>query len=318
MTMDVEPVAPGSGATYPDEIRTQLVDECEAMVKYALAAGLALAPATVVAVAAAKDGCGDEALAGVVRAHAQLTRLVAPAKPGTIRLLERERARHPMMRMLGPVVLIRQLMAFALVMLVAFVGLATLTGVARQTAVTDTLLAGAGWQPVSSALYLLAAAGLGAAFAALFKANGYIATGTYDPTYDASYWILIVLGFIAGIVLALLIPIDSIGGQQELSKPLLALLGGFSAAAVHRILTRIIGGVEAIFRDAKEGATAKEAELKSRAASEIAAVRADVASRLVSIERVAAGDDGAANAASSLRQLVQELLPAGELRHDPA
>ena len=48
-------------------------------------------------------------------------------------------------------------------------------------------------------LFLIAAAGLGASFQALFQANRYVVAGTFDPKYESSYWIRFVLGLIAGL-----------------------------------------------------------------------------------------------------------------------
>lgn len=58
----------------------------------------------------------------------------------------------------------------------------------------------------ASIKYYLAAAGLGVSFAALYKANTFIANGTFDPTYHASYWIRFFLGLIAGLILAIMVP----------------------------------------------------------------------------------------------------------------
>jgi hypothetical protein len=54
-------------------------------------------------------------------------------------------------------------------------------------------------------LFFLSAAGLGAAFAALVQANKYIRQGNFDQRYESSYWLQLLLGMIAGIVLAQLL-----------------------------------------------------------------------------------------------------------------
>ena len=52
-------------------------------------------------------------------------------------------------------------------------------------------------------------------------------------------------GLIAGIVLPELIPVQ---GDQALSRPLLALLGGFSASVVYRLLSRLVDTLESLFQ----------------------------------------------------------------------
>ena len=64
-----------------------------------------------------------------------------------------------------------------------------------------------------------------------------------------------VLGLIAGIVLSSLVPIESgADGGGSFTRPFLALLGGFSAAVVFRILERVVGTLESLVRgDGSDG-----------------------------------------------------------------
>jgi hypothetical protein len=104
----------------------------------------------------------------------------------------------------------------------------------------------------------MSAAAMGGCFHALFIAHTYIGRGTYDPRFESSYWMRIGLGIIAGLVLSQMIPIgpelDSVSGEATqasaasvFSKPLLALLGGFSATLVYTILQRLVETVESLF-----------------------------------------------------------------------
>jgi hypothetical protein len=100
--------------------------------------------------------------------------------------------------------------------------------------------------------FIISAAALGGCFSNLFQANKFITDGTYDPKYESSYWIRILLGLIAGLMLAVIIPATGDlnlgeGKGLHLTIPLLAMLGGFSAALVYRILTRIVWAVESLF-----------------------------------------------------------------------
>jgi hypothetical protein len=147
--------------------------------------------------------------------------------------------------------------------------------------------------------FLLAAAGLGACFAGLFQANRYIANSTFDPKYESSYWIRIVLGLMAGMILSELIPLDIFGGggaensgsgvttsTQALGKPVLALLGGFSAAAVYRIIARIIDALESlVWGDGKETTAAQEQAARAQFESQLTQNRLSLASNLTKIQQ---------------------------------
>lgn len=61
--------------------------------------------------------------------------------------------------------------------------------------------------------------------------------------FTSSYWTRFVLGLIAGLVLSELVPIGG-EGWKELTKPTLAILGGFSVDIVHKVLARIVNTVE--------------------------------------------------------------------------
>src|SRR5438270_13746307 len=103
-------------------------------------------------------------------------------------------------------------------------------------------------------MHLISAAGLGACFYALFKARRFITNGTYDPKYEPTYWVRFILGITAGTLLALLIPVGGSAGSVELTKPLLALLGGFSAEAVYRILLRMVETLETLVQGSDQQA----------------------------------------------------------------
>jgi hypothetical protein len=289
------------GNALREDIWRQLLTETEAMARYALAAGLAMPPKLVGDIHDAKR-LGDRS--SLATTHNQLVKLVAPAKPGTIRILEDEKKDSGIGRYLGPIHLVRQLMVISVVFLAVFVALATTThaGIESTTAATVSR----GWSALAVVIYLFSAAGLGATFSALWRVHRYIEDGTYDRTYDASYWIMIMLGLIAGLVLALVIPIKSVAGQPEFSKPLLALLGGYSAPAVHRILTRLVLAIETLFRaDPKDVARAKQQQV----AAERTAERTKFAARLMILDQAVANGTDPAVAREHLWDLIALLLP---------
>lgn len=101
-------------------------------------------------------------------------------------------------------------------------------------------------------LFFLSAAGLGALFAALYPLTTAVAAGTHDENEDSGYLMRIVVGLISGMILGQMIDVDSVGGLGGLSKPTLALLGGFSASLVFTVLTRLVQGVESVFTQGDE------------------------------------------------------------------
>lgn len=103
------------------------------------------------------------------------------------------------------------------------------------------------WAQFQYVATIVAAAALGACFYNLYIMYEYITSFTFDPKYYSSYWIRIVLGIVAGFMLAEMIPIE-FSKDTALSKPLLALVGGFSAEAVNWILKRFVETVKTLVK----------------------------------------------------------------------
>jgi hypothetical protein len=188
--------------------------------------------------------------------HRNLSEIILPASPRTILLLASESARGGLWRFLGPVRLVRGLVLMALVCLVAFIGLGISAEVNIES-ISKNVFESHGFPLLLNLLFLLTAAGLGACFAALFQANRYIAEGTFDPKYESSYWIRLILGLMAGLMLSQMVPLtDDDISKLTVTKPTLALLGGFSAAMVYRIIRRLIEAVESLVKGENRDTTA--------------------------------------------------------------
>jgi hypothetical protein len=108
-------------------------------------------------------------------------------------------------------------------------------------------------------LFLTFAALVGSSFAAIFRVADDVLKHIYDPRQDGLIWAQMALGAISGTVISQLI-FHLLERGPELSahssssatapifeQPILALLGGFSAPLVHRILTRLLAAAEAVF-----------------------------------------------------------------------
>jgi hypothetical protein len=264
--------------------------------------------------------------------HERLARLVAPAKPGTLYLLDysvHQAGRSP--GSLGPVKLVRDLVRVAMVCVAVFIVLSVVSladahasidvfdvelspgETARSTDDTQSLLL---IKIILERVFWLAAAGIGASFAMLFALNDQITARTFDPDETPAYWVKFFLGLVAGFILVALMPFDSsttgaTSSTQALGPPAVALLGGFSASAVYRILTRMVEALESVFTGGpREVAAAAEKAAVGRAAEESAQARMAVAGQLVELQQQLAAGLSAAGAATRIQQVVAALVPA--------
>ncbi|MGZ4326475.1 MAG: hypothetical protein ACXVXL_00280 [Solirubrobacteraceae bacterium] len=324
----------------PDSVRSRLVEECEAMARHALGSGKA--PPAWVLEAIERERADTDRRASVilqtidetqngeapgpgrprpalistsaggldelVRAHATLSRLIAPATPRGILLLSRGH-REGRLKALGPVRLIRQMLVVVIVMLVMFVVLAISPDV---NSTSGDIFRSSGLPLLFNELFYIAAGGLGAAFYALFTAYRYIAEGMYDTTYESSYWIRFILGLIAGVLLPSLIPISSDGGGSSVRRPLLALLGGFSAALLYRILQRFVQTVEALAEgDSRPVEMARSEAATARAVAQVGEDRLVLVGDLVRLRDGLATGESPDHLRASIDKLVAELVPRG-------
>jgi hypothetical protein len=253
----------------------------------------------------------------LVRAHRDLSRIVAPARPATLELLQgyREGRRpsrplriprqktgaatgtrsltrlRPRFVLAGSTVpLVRLLMLAALAFLVAFVVLAA-TPLAREASAGTGIGVTTSRLPFDTLLlrelFLLCAAALGACLTALYRAGREVARGTYDPEADHTFLQRILLGMAAGLVLAELLPFGSVTGT--LVRPAVALAGGFCAGVVHSVLSRLVAALEILFGGGEnENSDDARRELAQKRADEVQA-QADRATlnKLLEIRRIA-------------------------------
>lgn len=289
-------------------LEEQMLKGCEAMARYALGSGRTV-PAQLIenlhVLSEGSIGKGSPDAPDVRRAtvnllartHHQLSQIVAPATPRTLLLLEEDKEDASAWRFLGPIRIIRRLMAVGFLCLVVFL----LTTLSPLVTGQVDFVNSSGSSLLLNELLLLSAAGIGAAFAALFKVNGFVADGTYDPRYDSSYWARFGLGVLAGMVLGVLIPMDQ--SNHELGRPLLALLGGFSASVVYRLLARLVETLESLVQGETRDVIAQQrAAADMKAAQLVAAHRVQMAADLVKIrEQIQQGAD---------TQVLQEQLSA--------
>jgi len=293
-------------------LREQLLHECLAMVQYALASGMRVPAAAAATVEQARaDGAAD--VAAMVKVHDQLSKLVAPATPRALLLMGPDHGGAGTWKsMMGSVALVRRVMVAAIASMVVYMAV----GLSKDVnANVLTVQNSWGITLLVNELAWLSAAAMGASFAVLMQVSGYVVKRNYDPRYEASYWIKFFLGVMSGFILVQLMPFAKLAGTSgELSQLMLALLGGFSASAVFRILTRLVDAVESVFRgDAKEEINRRESDARSRAAEETSQVRMGLAAQVVRLQQeVSTGADPAALTAR-LQEILGGLVPDSAL-----
>lgn len=331
-------------------LSTHLMSQCMAMVKYALASGLRVpsglvqdledigaddsrAPGDQIGVnenEANSEDAKDRDMLPVQRdqtervktlasIHSQLAEILAPATPRTVLLLENEARIVGFWGFLGPVGLIRRMMLLAILFLVGLVAIAVTPQVNADNIALGIFLSD-GWVLLLNLGFLFTASGLGGCFAGLFQASRFVANSTFDPKYESSYWIKIVLGLMAGMILAELVPLDFLGGDtgdrsiESIGKPLLALLGGFSAAAVYRIIARMVDSLESLVRgDTKEAAVAQENVTKAKFGSKLTENRLGLAANLTRLRQKIGSDTDLEEIRRELDKVLDGLIDTGSI-----
>lgn len=299
-------------------LREQILRECTEMVRYALSSGLRVSTALVETVEAARaaPAAGASDLAALTGAHERLAKLVAPATPRALVLFaEEDHKQKGLLRLPGPVRLVRRMSLAAFLSVAVFIASSLSAKVSHDS---KDVLDSSGLDLLVNEVFWLASAGVGASFAMLFQVNEFVVNRSYDSRYESSYWIKFLIGVIAGFILVALIPLDGLEGgaeganaAQALARPTLAMLGGFSASAVYRILTRLMNTVESLFRaDPREEAALREQAAGARAAEDAALARLGMASRLVELRQQIAAGAAPEDVSRLLAEMVSAMVPA--------
>lgn len=315
-------------------LREQLFREGRAMAEYALANGCKVPASVIRAIESfaipGEEDIEEEAkvnqqkdIEELVTAHGILVKLVEPAKPKTILLLDMEQKAKGFLKFLGPVALIRQMMIAAILSLTFFVMLAMTEEVSVNS---GNIMSQFGPKLLINLLFYLAAAGLGASFAGLYKANAYITKGTFDPTYHASYWIRFFLGLIAGLVLAIMVSEDyfnkNVSGdvaflEQGIVRPMLAMLGGFSADLTYTILNRLVETFQSLFMGStKNKIEVKEQEMKANLATTQSQQQVSMASSLVHLQQAVGNGAKVEDVRKKINDMLENVMPGGQFNGD--
>lgn len=314
-------------------LATQLLRESQAMVEYALSKGLVIAPHALISVAKAEEivvrqsteehevACPPpEVVAELAEAHRVLVEVVSPATPSTLDLL-RSGEQSWFFKPLGRVRLIRHMLYIAVVFLVGALLIVVLAdalsvqasrtidpGIGEVESVGEAVIGETRVDRFWNSAFLIAVAGLGAAFYALYTATRYVKSNSYDEQYEPTYWIRFVLGLVGGFALALIIGNEYLD-DSTIGIPLLAFAGGFSADIVHRVLQRIVDTIDALVRGSGEDRVEERLQAaQATAAVEVAEQRVRLAAPLMALEgKLGAVEDEEVR--RELRAVITQMLP---------
>lgn len=295
------------------------------MIRYASASGIALPGRAVDTVDLARAAALHPAdvparpLSELTDAHRQLAAAVAPATPNTIQLLADEQAKG-VLRYFGAKKYGRLLSMIAAVLFLAFV-------------VMQMLIAPPGGDHRYLDVLVIALTSLvGGIFYVMFAMSKQLSAGAFKRSLEGQYTMLVILGGLAGTALAFLVirpdtngTITTGGFNVVVTRPLLALLGGFSAQTVYRILQRLVATLEALVQGSgEEMVAAQQRAAQAHAAAEALSTKAETVQGLIDLaSRVTANTDGTTARAmidgaigNVLREIAKPtpaLQPQGEL-----
>jgi hypothetical protein len=293
---------PQHSAQLHDNILEQhLALESKNMCKYALSNGYEVPSTSVKRLSALTsfntNALTEDNIAELAEIHQQLSRIIAPATPQAVVLQSSNGGRRGLLDFFGAVPIVREIMLVSMLFLVAFIVIGQLE-VINEVSLKKGVLDQSGWQAIAVMSYLICCAGLGACFTALYRLNSFVAKTTYDPRYDSTYWASILLGVIAGIFISELLfhLMFSAQGQasaagasplpsHNMGKPVLALLGGFSANMVYKVLQRLVDSMESLVKgDPSDINQAKRETDMHQLKSLKKEMHMDVANRLVALK----------------------------------
>jgi hypothetical protein len=215
----------------------------------------------------------------LINIHKHLSEVVAPATPGTIKFTK-PTVNFPFTKAINTIPFIRNLMISCVFFLLLFILNLVIINMPPENIKCIDFFG----SKVSNIIQLLLASALGSYFYSIYTANKYFVNRTFDKKYVTFYNNRIIIGIISGFILAYLIK-GNIDGKEskelrnifeQFSPVLLALLGGFSADAVIRILNRIVAMLIALVQgETKDILQEKEIYWKNKLESENTKLRLD-------------------------------------------
>jgi len=98
--------------------------------------------------------------------------------------------------------------------------------------------------------------------------------------------------------------------MQKFGKPTLAMLGGFSANLVYRVLKRLVDTIESLVKgDPSAVESAKHEALRAKVQESQTNLQLQVVTHLMDIKNTLDNSDTTDKAKAQLGQIIQEILP---------
>ncbi len=303
---------------YNSGLKEQMYLETVAMAKFALANGKKIPETCAKSIEDFEEKMDTPegkkkqvTLGEIAQAHAKLAALITPTKPVVARKLVQTKEAGRLKLLFSSMGLIGQMILVSIVSLVFFI-----TGLVLVF-YFDTKPAdfSATFVYFSQLILYIVAAGLGASFSALYKAEQYSTEGTFDPAHYSSYWIRFLMGLISGLVLAVIISESAFDGSDQLltkgvARPVLALLGGFSAELFHTFLSRFVEAFKSLFKGSADGiVAAKILKIKSELENIQAQGEMKMARNLMKLQKDIGKDISHEEITKRVNELLDGLLP---------
>lgn len=235
-------------------LATFLITECKAMTRYSLASGDTVAPDLLASlhVIDAKSEIDGDTIKQLVVIHRMLCNAVTPATPSGIIAIQSNTHSNNSAHFLGPIPLVSHLTIITILFLCTLIG-TSLSDSVNYESINHGLLSAAGLSLVLNLLFLLSCSGLGGCFSLLYKLNQFVIDANYDSKFDSTYWVRLLLGIVAGLFIVELLPKELFLNPEnttvnQFGKPALALLSGFSATMVYRVLQRLVDTIESFIK----------------------------------------------------------------------
>lgn len=314
-----------------EQLITQMRTELRAMASHLLGTGHTVPPWTLAILARpdaamdpAEDGADagrDVALRALLRAHGELAKLIAPATPDLMVMLYKDSDDVRFRQTFGQARIVRSFVVAAVVSLVVFL-VVSWSPYLNEPRWGD-FFTSSGWPLFVNEMFYISSAALGASFSSLFQVSRAITNGTFRPRDESSYWVQFMLGILAGLLLSTVLNLADIapkdgdaGAGMNFRAAALALVGGFSASVVQKVLQRLIDALETVVQGGAEAEIQiREQTGKLRLEESLVKERMRASMLLNDLQRrLIAGDSPAALAAlldqASQKALSNEVQPA--------
>jgi len=244
------------------------IKECYAMTRYAIRSGKVLDEQKMAPLAEAlKLPPTEWDWTDLLPSYNYLIQIIKPARPNTLIIFDDLQKSKSPLRLLGPLPIVQNFMLLAILSIIGMIGFSLFNEVNGEK-MQLSMLEDSGLDQLLRILFLVSSAGVGASFSVLFKMNKYISNGTFNIRYNTSYTTQYVLGIVSGLLLSevfvSLIEKDiteqqsALSGIQVLLKPIMAILGGYSASLVHQVLNKLVSTLEMLFQISKENKKDKQ------------------------------------------------------------